>query len=878
MTDIKLDIEVRGVKQIRDAADELLRTGNVSRKLAAEFSGTSAANMRLVQETRRLERVEKQLTKAVNDNIISKNKATRALNEEIRKSKEKILTDKTLIAQAKKRQKAEEFKRKETERMTKAYAPLRSAENQYKATQKEIQQAYARNIITLEEMEQALATVSAEFDQFTKGVATGGNQFAKFNVEAYKSAQTLKRRFNTGLQQAGYQVGDFIVQVQSGQSALIAFGQQGSQLAGIFGPAGAIVGAVIAAGTALGLAYQQYKEAAEGAVKDIQTAFNELPEFFRTLGFAVSDPFDDAFIRIEERYGELVKRIGQQQLTDFRKAAVSMVDPAAEAVAPGLGPRLKVTFTPFLTKEERAERFASLTSEEKAILKIQERLREQVNTATDLNAVLSAVEDAHANIAMVSSEAADIFGEQAEKAGLVALIQERNDKDRAERLKREHGVFMLQNKTRLDVFRTISDAEKKFAEEKAAFDSRTAKNEASAANKLRVVQEGANRAALAFIKRKRQESILALGDEADQLISNANLALELDEKTAAEKRQEALDTANFNFSLVEGLLGTLQKEQEALNKSAEQLGERLGIGYARALEIIRQAQAEATVGLDAFGGPGDFRYSVPTKFDPNKGKGKKTAKDPLVDYIKSLENQRNKEKSLVGVFDEQRDLMESLIEARQKYGDIATESQMKTIEGYLKETHALEQQHKALEEARAQNAELTEMIVTNFGDAFLAIGEGTKTVEEAFRDMAAEIIKELYRVLVVKKMVAAATSFFGFADGGVFSNGNVVPFANGGVVGGPTYFPMSGGRTGLMGEAGPEAIMPLKRGKNGKLGVEASGQGDNITISQTFNFAANGDESVKRIIVKSMPQITEAAKAGVLDARKRGGSFRKVFS
>lgn len=279
MTDIKLDIEVRGVKQIRDAADELLRTGNVSRKLAAEFSGTSAANMRLVQETRRLERVEKQLTKAVNDNIISKNKATRALNEEIRKSKEKILTDKTLIAQAKKRQKAEEFKRKETERMTKAYAPLRSAENQYKATQKEIQQAHARGIITLEEMEQALATVSAEFDQFTKGVATGGNQFAKFNVEAYKSAQTLKRRFNTGLQQAGYQVGDFIVQVQSGQSALIAFGQQGSQLAGIFGPAGAIVGAVIAAGTALGLAYQQYKEAAEGAVKDIQTAFNELPEF-----------------------------------------------------------------------------------------------------------------------------------------------------------------------------------------------------------------------------------------------------------------------------------------------------------------------------------------------------------------------------------------------------------------------------------------------------------------------------------------------------------------------------------------------------------------------------------------------------------------------
>ncbi|ORM72364.1 tail protein (tape measure) [Pantoea wallisii] len=53
------------------------------------------------------------------------------------------------------------------------------------------------------------------------------------------------------MQQAGYQVQDFIVQVQGGQSALVAFSQQGSQLAGAFGPSGAIVGAVIALSTVL---------------------------------------------------------------------------------------------------------------------------------------------------------------------------------------------------------------------------------------------------------------------------------------------------------------------------------------------------------------------------------------------------------------------------------------------------------------------------------------------------------------------------------------------------------------------------------------------------------------------------------------------------
>ena len=61
-----------------------------------------------------------------------------------------------------------------------------------------------------------------------------------------------------------------------------------------------------------------------------------------------------------------------------------------------------------------------------------------------------------------------------------------------------------------------------------------------------------------------------------------------------------------------------------------------------------------------------------------------------------------------------------------------------------------------------------------------------------------------------------------FAAGGAFSQGRVMPFARGGIVSSPTSFPMRGGR-GLMGEAGPEAIMPLARGPDGRLGVQAGG-------------------------------------------------------
>jgi phage-related minor tail protein len=65
----------------------------------------------------------------------------------------------------------------------------------------------------------------------------------------------------------------------------------------------------------------------------------------------------------------------------------------------------------------------------------------------------------------------------------------------------------------------------------------------------------------------------------------------------------------------------------------------------------------------------------------------------------------------------------------------------------------------------------------------------------------------------------------GFAQGAAFSGGRVRPFAAGGVIAAPTYFPMAGGSLGLMGERGAEAIMPLSRGADGKLGVRSEGGG-----------------------------------------------------
>jgi hypothetical protein len=109
---------------------------------------------------------------------------------------------------------------------------------------------------------------------------------------------------------------------------------------------------------------------------------------------------------------------------------------------------------------------------------------------------------------------------------------------------------------------------------------------------------------------------------------------------------------------------------------------------------------------------------------------------------------------------------------------------------------------------------------------------------------------------------SAIGSFFGFANGGAFAPGGVQAFAGGGIVSRPTLFPFASGgalRTGLMGEAGPEAIMPLQRGRDGKLGV-AGGGGATVVFNVATPDANSFRAAQGQLMADAQRQLSRASR------------------
>jgi tape measure domain-containing protein len=197
-----------------------------------------------------------------------------------------------------------------------------------------------------------------------------------------------------------------------------------------------------------------------------------------------------------------------------------------------------------------------------------------------------------------------------------------------------------------------------------------------------------------------------------------------------------------------------------------------------------------------------------------------------------------------------------------------------------------------------------------FSQSFASVINGSATTQEAlasffqnlanyFLDMAAQIIQKMIVMAILNQIVGllpgskgggsfagkgyfdpitgkgAAGPNFGLAMGGVVSKNGIEPFAMGGIVNKPTLFKYADGGTGrfgLMGEAGPEAIIPLKRGRDGRLGVAGGG---GVNVGEINITVQNTGENLTPAAQKQLAsQVRGIVLATLVNEQRSGGVLR----
>ncbi|HFD14696.1 MAG TPA: hypothetical protein ENJ38_00130 [Rhodospirillales bacterium] len=164
--------------------------------------------------------------------------------------------------------------------------------------------------------------------------------------------------------------------------------------------------------------------------------------------------------------------------------------------------------------------------------------------------------------------------------------------------------------------------------------------------------------------------------------------------------------------------------------------------------------------------------------------------------------------------------------------------QDETVRRWLEQAAAVDELNARLEEQR-KAIEESERHARQFGDTIAGAFESAVFEARSLSDMLTGLANDLARLVfrqkvtepLAKAITVGIDKLFGpeAATGAIVDRGRIVPFATGGIVDRPTLFPLRDG-AGLMGEAGPEAIMPLRRLPDGRLGVEARGGSAKLEI------------------------------------------------
>ncbi len=735
------------------------------------------------------------------------------------------------------------------------------ANNEYARSINLITQAQARNIITEDEAAVAIRNAQAQ-------------------RAAHMNSMNLYMRDSRGaVQQLGYQIADFTVQVQSGTSVMVSLAQQGSQVLGMFGPYGAIAGAFLAIGSALVTSFIGARTEAESLDDVLRRAEGSFKSLDDTLQSLSDNKFAESFGELSSGMREMTEAaLVLDQAMALKNLQETFEKIKSQYVEPGIFQNLASYTTAFggayggVQGGVRGGTAGTAMAE-----RIQEQIKKENFEALGFDigyetfkGYQKAVDEAAAagDLAEVNRTLTELF------------VKSAPDIESAQKIIASGGYDMLNAYRQLAVQVANANAEMaKYNDIQSATQLSAVQQDRVADERL--IAEARQRADQEAIDRWKKFNQDRLADE--KLISEAFAKSMLDAYLAGEDLSK-LDTASGINAAAAAAAALAQKLGISL-ATAQAI---VGLGNGRKEEIVydprdpRYDPERARVGRIKALMEGAPVWTPPKVDIVGTGGGSVGgAGGGSVDALAQLRRQIEAEKELLGLSEAQRRVQQALGDSRKNYSEAE-------IAQITAEIEAL----NAKQEVMKREQDIANVLKSSMEDAFMSMVDGTKSVGDAFKDMAKAIIAELFNVLVVQQLVGSWNSSTGTgsglvgaimsafqADGGVWHNGSKIEaFANGGVVSRPTTFGMSGGRTGLMGEAGPEAIIPLKRGKDGKLGVAAATSGSSdIVINNNISVTGSDAAAVRSEVMKMLPQIANVTKASVLNARQRGGAFRDTF-
>ncbi|EBA9760040.1 hypothetical protein CFQ52_21370 [Salmonella enterica] len=167
-----------------------------------------------------------------------------------------------------------------------------------------------------------------QLDAFASAAGRADTAAGKLGDTTQKQTTKL-RGFGTGAQQVGYQVQDMIVQIQGGTSAFVAIGQQGSQLAGAFGPGGAVIGAIIALSAAVGGTLYKALGGAKISAEELQASAKTLEDVLQKNKDGVYE-LSDGFVKLANDTGTASQALAR--FYEAQSATVTQTEGAKEAI------------------------------------------------------------------------------------------------------------------------------------------------------------------------------------------------------------------------------------------------------------------------------------------------------------------------------------------------------------------------------------------------------------------------------------------------------------------------------------------------------------------------------------------------------------------